>query len=72
MTNFQERIEQSLQGNGKIDPIGDFEDITFWMAKELSISPVDLMEFPIPLVLSLSENLSKYYKERAKAANKKR
>lgn len=67
---FKERIEKNIFRSKRESSLSFFEETTFWLSKELHIPPGDLLEMPIPLVLSLSEQLNEYYKKKAKAQKK--
>lgn len=72
MSSFSDSINKKVFSKKVPSGREVFEDYSFIISKELGISPSDLLDYPIPLVLSLYDNIFKYYEEQKKASKKKR
>lgn len=71
MNPLQQKIEKAIRGNKNITPVDSFEEITFWLAKELHLSPEELLGYPTPYVFGLYDKLHKFFKDKNKAMKKK-
>lgn len=71
MNNFQSLIEKKIS-NKNFDLLESYESLAYVFAKELHIPPSELMDMPIPLVISLAENYHKDMKNQQKAIKKQR
>lgn len=69
---FAKRVESSISISKGKSTKKTFEEITFVMSKELGIPPHELLSYPIPMVLSLMDELKLFYKKKAKAAKRNR
>lgn len=70
--SFIDRINNKIFARNIPDGKTVMEEYLFILSKELSVSPGELLSYPIPLVLSLLGNMGKFYEEQKKASKKKR
>ena len=70
--NFQKKIEQNIGLNKRKNPHDVFNNINFICAHEFKWSYKDIVDSPIPFVLSMLNKWQEMKKEEKKAMKKRR
>lgn len=69
--NFQQLVEHAIMKK-RDSPEKVFHQVCFLLAKEFGWSYDDIINAPIPFVISMVSLIEDYYKEQKRSINKKR